>query len=649
MTLALRKLETLPAERPIVADFESKALVLRRQTVDVQRDLTTKQRAIKNERLLFCRQVKRTIDERGVTTAEAVAIVATRTEQFSMLVHGGKGGKSALTIHNYRKWMSKLGKHANGRPKWDNDQALADRYCTTVRERRGDLRFWQIFASYYEHENQRSVAESHRLAVLTARRAGILDVDMPSKDQVGYWYNTHADPAAVYLARYGEEATTNAIIGYLRRDWSSVEVGELWIGDHHQFDAPCRVPGDEENTWKAVRPWLTAWMDAKSWRFVGWLIRADESPDSLAIEDALLMGIRQNGNRPPRWLQTDNGKDFKSTGFATAFSPDHEYEHSICLELDLQITRALPYNARSKLVERQFLSVCQQFSKWWAGYLGSNPQARPKAAQKHWENPESLPTLQQFCEAFAHWLQEHYHSQPGHGKILAGKSPQELWDARPDLREPLADETLFFAFLKPYRRTPTVGRGAVIRVMGREYRSNALWPWFGKKVMVKLDRFNLAHVFAYQFDGRLIAECEEIRTVPALARTEAERKLIGTEMARVRRQLTRARTIARDAKGDIKVLSPVDRLQIVQPDATPTLPPTDPDLPHQNLPKGSVLTESDRRFFAEVDNMLLDGRPSATDDADDLDDDTWNEIMEVSGDDDETTQDTNGEAASWAT
>ena len=52
-----------------------------------------------------------------------------------------------------------------------------------------------------------------------------------------------------------------------------------------------------------------------------------------------------------------------------------------------------------------------------------------------------------------------------------------------------------------------VTRGAEIFFGGRVYRSEALWPYFGKHVTVKAPDTGGKSVEAYDEDGKLIAEC----------------------------------------------------------------------------------------------------------------------------------------------
>jgi hypothetical protein len=560
-----KKAEVVPA------NFASQAVALRAQTVNPHKDLPVPRRELQRERLAFCREVFGLI-RRGSTQSEAVAAAATKADRFPKLAHGGKKGRSALTLYNYRSWMKKLGKNAAGKPDWNNGDKLADRYGTTVREAKGDPRFWQVFQGFYLNENRLSLPEAYRCACKVCREAGIADV--PEEHQVRYWEKTHAPTSAVLAARYGMTWAENHLMSYIRRDWSGVAVNDVWFGDHHVLDAPCKIWDEEKQAWKATRPWLTAWLDARSLYFVGVCVRA-ESPDSVAIQIALQNGSRSAGNQLPAWVYQDNGADYLAKGLGKPFVPKGtEYEHSVLIELGVKPIQAIPYRARAKTVERIFKEVCMRFSKRWAGYLGSRAGDRPEVAAYFWEHPEHLPTLQEISEQLMAFLDEEYHTKPQKdGKILDGKSPAEAWGAR-DLAATISDRDLWFAMLRPYvGNCPKVARGAAVSVDGKEYRNQALWPHFGRRIMIKRDVVNGAGApHAFTLDGKYICALEAIGGVAAIATTAEDRAKIGVEMKRQRHELKAAFGAADELSGGMRrlaaqellTLTPGEPVEIVQ-------------------------------------------------------------------------------------
>ena len=533
-------------------------------------ELPAEYRAKARERFEFVAEVLAQTEKNNCGHELAVAAVAAREGgRWRALLNGGKEGQSALTLTNFRRWRRLLCA-ANGQPDARKVELLADRYQHNGRpaaaESAAGAEFLQIFARLYESEQRLKLRDAHRLAVAMARQMGVHPECILSVPQVEYHYKHKVDKASLMQARMGLDWAENHIAGYVTRDWSSIAVGEVWFGDHHVFDCPVRVENGKGG-WKPVRPWLTAWMDARSWYFAGLIIRADENPNSQAIEDALLQGIRANGNRPPKLLYTDNGKDYVSQGLVEPVVMADGSKHSICLELGCEARTALPYNARAKTIERAFRNVAESFAKYWAGYLGNRPGNRPESAEYFWKHPEELPSLQQFCEAFAWWLDKVYHAQTGAGnKATEGRSPAEAWGAREALRPAMSDEELYLAFLKPLAQTRKVQRGGRLLVDGTEYQSRDLWGRIGEEVMVKLDRFNGGIVHAFDFKGRHLCEVDAVKALPALG---ADRDELSAAMAGNRRLLSHSRELHRERTGELKVVPVMDRLRMAHPEITP--------------------------------------------------------------------------------
>jgi hypothetical protein len=520
--------------------------------------------------------------ERGKIREDLAAqVVASRTELFPHLVRGGQGGTSLLSgtkaYRNFRQWRDLL--RIDGKPACDRFDLLCRNYATGRREQTATAEhpFIRLVAGFYETENRLDLAHAYHLACEAVRAQRLHPEILLSESQVDYYYKHIKDRQALYLARHGEDAFRQDMCGWIDRDWSGVPPGYCWVGDHHQFDAPCRYI-DDTGVVRACRPWWTVWMDNRALFFVGWVVRAGEHPDSFAIEDAFLEGTRANGNMPPSLAYTDNGKDYRSKGFADPVIIEdggRRFEYSILQALGVRRLTALAYNARAKVIEREFREVARQFSKYWYGYLGNRPGNRPERGNEAWQHPETLPSLQEFTEALSWWLTNVYHKTSGkRSKITGGRPPCEVWAERTPLRDALTDGQLRMAMLKPYARNPLVmvGRGGRLQVDGRVYQSPELWPLTQQRVLVKIDRLDERYVYAYQPDGRLICEVRKVETVPALDDSPETRALISEKQKAVRRQLTRARAIQMQDNGGTlpSVAAPIARLQLADPTVTPS-------------------------------------------------------------------------------
>lgn len=533
-----------------IADTRAAAL-LRDRAVKHEQTVPTRHRAVRNERWRFLQLVDRFRRKSGMGKAEAHRHVCLFCmDEFSVI--------KAPSYSTYRNWLEKV-ELRNGRLDAKRIDSLLPAWNgRPMRERYGDPRFWQFLDGLYRGDVRRSLATSYRLAMIEARKRNY--EDLPSFDQVEYWYTAIEPQDALKAARLGEDEAKNLIVGSITRDWSGVAPNDVWFGDNHVFDCLVKDWDEEKGRLVALRPYLVAWSDGRSLYIVGYTVTTS-APTHLDLIEALWNGIQTNGGHGPNMEYTDNGKDFKKIGFTVPYSPDGgKHEHMIVTDLGASdVKRSKEYVARSKTIERIFGMVCGGFSKLWPSYVGSKPQERPSQAKYFYEHPEELPTRLQFMEAFAAWLAADYHATPQKGRILDGKAPRDVWTPGTGAAALQPDE-LKLALALPCA-APVVRAGGVVRWSNYDWRSEQLWPHIGRKVMMRVDCLH-GRAYACRFDGRLICDLHPKPTVAAIASGDAERRLLGEELAFQRRHERRIRDVNDAATGGTMGLSAIERMQI---------------------------------------------------------------------------------------
>lgn len=556
--LALLKSSLVEPETTLKLETNSSksALIKRAESLPEARNLTAGQAAKRDERWLFCSLVTGAKRDSGKSMQDCCIAIATKDHHlFPILIKSGQGGKSQLTRNNCRHWLRLLGKKGKDY-NWGNRDALVDNYQGSKKELAGDPAFWTLFRALYLSRQQLPITEARKLAMRKIREDNAFAV-IPNLDQVKYRLKQF-DPTMVALARMGEEYIKNNHLSYINRDWSDVRVNEIWIADHRVFDLPIKVIDPLTGKWKATRPWLCAFMDAKSWYMASWQITA-ENPNNETIRNGLALGISQHGR--PGNVYTDNGKDFLAKGFSDPVKFDG-VEHSILGSLGINVIKALPYNGRAKTVERGFKNHATRFDKMFAGYLGNKPGARPDSVHYFYKHPEQLPTLEEFTTLFQAWL-EVLHDEVNNGKIVAGKTPKDAFYKGKRLeRAPMNDVELFAAFLMPQPQLRKVGRGPAVSINNTMYYGDCLYPYFGQKVMIKVDRFDLGHVYIFEPSGKPIGECLTRKSVKALALTDEDRKAISEGMKQQRSEMKRCYTMLNEATNGLHLLSPIELLAL---------------------------------------------------------------------------------------
>lgn len=217
------------------------------------------------------------------------------------------------------------------------------------------------------------------------------------------------DPKVAALGR--DPATyRNRMQLVLRRDWSKVKAMELWVADHRQLDI--WVPRqDSDGRWTWNRPWLTAFIDTRSWYPVAWTLAWD-SPDSDRVMATFARGVRAHGK--PGWLYLDNGKDFRARKFAGGRPRGLVEGDAVAPMLsimEVDVVWADPYNARAKVIENWFgRALSQHFDKNWATYCGPKPEERPERLKgaSAAEAGQAGLTLDVVRQSLSDWIESDY-------------------------------------------------------------------------------------------------------------------------------------------------------------------------------------------------------------------------------------------------
>lgn len=182
------------------------------------------------------------------------------------------------------------------------------------------------------------------------------------------------------LARDGGEAYRNSQEIISHRALSELDPLEYLVLDHRLLDVFCRVP--VKGGWKIARPWLSAGIDMRTRRFLGWGLF--EVPSSDAIANVLKKIFIEHG--VPRNVYVDNGKDYRSEYLEGKHvrreqtGPVGEFDatwRGVFGTLGVKVTHAIVRRARSKIIEPNFRRVAN-VDKQLPEYCGHRPSERPE-------------------------------------------------------------------------------------------------------------------------------------------------------------------------------------------------------------------------------------------------------------------------------
>lgn len=439
---------------------------------------------------------------------------------------------------------------------------------------------WALMVGLWSNANKPSIP---RLYEQVAAQAEIHGWDWPALRTVQAWVRKHIQPQLATLGR-DPKRYRDRCLPTVTRDWSQVPAGACWVADHRQVDVLLPMAtwdaARRRETWRWYRPWVTMFLDARTWQPMGWSVAFD-TPNSDRVMGTFIQAVRSHGL--PEVLYLDNGKDFRAQRFAGGRKGRKgskgrkavaQANVAPVLEtLGVHPVWALPYNARAKVVEPWFRLMSEWFDKRWPTYCGREPGQRPEAVREMFRThkhaaqqmAEAGYTLDAFRQAFTAWITDDYSRRESPSAACCKQWPgghiERLSPARglAELREraPVrpADEELALLLMPsvPVRVEP---QGVYVRAFGAYYDAEALGGRrcgsgrdLVRKVRYRYDANDSDRVWLFdaQTDSYL---CEArpfagggLNPLAAVNGSEAERQTLSDALARQRRTAKRDKAV----------------------------------------------------------------------------------------------------------
>ena len=421
----------------------------------------------------------------------------------------------------------------------DGLSGLLPQYGKRKGERRIEAPAWEFFQVQYLQQSRPSVGDCY---ILLARKAKVEGWTIPSRATIARMVKEDIPEAVRTLRRFGDKKYMDDIQTFTRRDPESIRAGEVFVGDHHVLDVFVNVGTIEKPKW--ARPWMTAWLDMRSRKFVGWTINLSPCTDEIiaAFANAALdpaIGL-------PRHIYIDNGRDYCSAKFAgrghrgnplteedkETLIAEGKMARSLMDRLDIKTHWAIVENARAKVIERAFKEVVERFSKAFPLYCGRNQDERPDVLEERMKNPKKYAmNLAEFRVIFDDWIRTVFNKTVSQGAGRAGECSDETYmQTRLPVRTADADvmRLYFMRSTNPFR----IGRNG-ITFRKSEYYHPDMALLKGRRVYVRYRDEDPEHIWLYDTDDRYLGEAERISALPAIAASAEE---LDAEQARKARE-----------------------------------------------------------------------------------------------------------------
>lgn len=453
----------------------------------------------------------------------------------------------------YRKWRAIKDDDPSGlidkRGKWKKGMSSIDE---TI---------WQAFLYFYLDQSQHPIKKCLEYTKMWAQeKRPDLYPDIPSYSAFYRRLGNDLPEGVKVLGREGHKAYNDRCAPYIRRIYEDIASNEWWIADNHTFDVMVR-----DKNGNIHRPYLTAFLDARSGIFTGFYITYNPSSEATLI--ALRKGILEYGI--PDNIYVDNGREFLTfdiggLGHRKKKPKDGEEKFEppgVFKRLGIEMTNAIVRNAKAKIIERRFCDVKNDLSRLFETYTGGTVVEKPERLKFVLKKGEiySDEEFEEYVEAVLVW---YFNMMPYNGAVTAdqGKTKMDVFNEHLHKKRTATAEELNLMLMRSTRPQKVTRRGVHLDVGGGRidfWNDDFVHLYLDKKVYFRYDPEDLSSVRIYDLEDRYIM------SVPAdneaVLSYNASKDDVKAAMAKTRR----LERIAREYKENA-ILAETDRITAME-------------------------------------------------------------------------------------
>ena len=365
----------------------------------------------------------------------------------------------------------------------------------------------KIFMGLLLHPNRLSIGKAIALTKYKLKEQGqnFIPADITFRRYAKWFKDNNYDKWI--LARDGENALSDKVEPYIKRDASLLEVGDILVADGHKLAFQVINPF----TGKPCRATLVGFLDWKSTALGGYEIMLEENTQCIAsaLRNAII-----NLDILPKIVYQDNGRAFRAKYFTDDKGFTELGFQGLYSKLGIETVFARPYNARAKVIERFFKEFQEGFEKLLPSYIGSSIQNNPaymmrnEKLHKSW-HADYIPTIEETIKMIDMWL-SFKNSQPCPN--APDKTISEVLSERK--RQNIDINTLDDLMLAT--AVKTIQRNG-IRFLNCDYFDERLYG-FKSKVLIKYNLFDLTSIKVYTPKGEYLCTAERVTETHPMAK-----------------------------------------------------------------------------------------------------------------------------------
>lgn len=371
-----------------------------------------------------------------------------------------------------------------------------------------------------------------------------------------------------------------ALQPFVRRDWSVLQVNDVWIGDGHGMKLKVQHP----LTGSPFKPELTLIIDGATRYVVGWSIALSENV--IAVADALRFGMEKCGL--PLFYYSDNGGGEKNKIFDAELT-------GILPRLGIGHETGIPGNAQGRgIIERAHQTILIRCARRFATFNGSSVdrdmsrrmnigiESATNALRQGKELNEvqqrfmtKLPTWDQLIEAVIDGI-DYYNQRHQHESLPKKTNGKHFTPAeyRAECLKTVQPHFMTAAELREMFRphfTRKASRGEV-QIFNNIYFSEALMDVDGDEVMVGVDIHNANTVVVRKMTGEFVCEAvwngNKRAAFPVAMVDKARDDRAARRSGLLEKKLAE---VERERNPVLTIENAPDFSQLLQPDFTPLL------------------------------------------------------------------------------
>lgn len=467
--------------------------------------------------------------------------------------------------------------------------------------------YFEYFKNLYLVEGAPSLQTCWDLTLGHAvRENGIDRLEFPSCSSFKRRLRRDVPKQSIYLARYGQTAWNRRYGNYIERDYSNVVCGKVWVSDHAQIDVACLSPDGN-----VVFPWVTAWRDYKSGKWLGWLLQCG-NPNSDHIFQTFYYAAEEYGL--PEDVIIDNGKDYRCKDFAGGRTNRFNIETNqpkttaMLAELNVDVHFALPYNAQTKPIERDFLKIKELLSKHCVGYRGGNVVERPEKLAAEIKAGKIMP-FDRFKAVFDDFIVNVLNKRPSEGKNLKGLCPDDLFEQEFTEKITTSSDALKL-FCMRTSKTYTIGRNGIKdNSLGITYWADWMISKTGLKIYLRRDVQNYKEAWAFRADNdEFVGKIKAVKAVAALHADSISKEEFKEAMAIKKRNLKIAKSYIKQTF-EIPIEEQYENYKAAYGSVEKQLKPKVSKIANTNMDKAIRKNKEMEAFGRQDLSIFLDDKP----------------------------------------